>query len=125
MSVSEALRKLLVVIPLVVASASFAACGERGFDIYMQGLAQSEQADKVHCQMLWDEGASAMVINSEKLIECKRAHEEVLVTIRRAQEAGFTGKDVDRVVSETQGKLDKLASRLKVVSYMERQMELE
>ena len=115
------LRRLLVALPVL----SLAACGERGFDIYMQALKQAEHADKVDCQMMWDEASSAMVISSAKIIECKQAQEEALATIRRAQAAGFEGKDVDKMVEEIEHKLTKLSSRLRVVSYMERQMELE
>jgi hypothetical protein len=112
---------------LVIASMCvlLGACGESSYDIYMRGLKQSEEANKVHCQMLWDEASSAMVINSSKIIECKKANERALETIKQAQAAGFTGKDVDRTIAGIEEKLQKLDSRLKVVSYMERQMELE
>jgi hypothetical protein len=101
------------------------ACGESSYDIYMRGLKQSKEANTVHCQMLWDKSSSAMVINSEKIIECKKANEDALETIKQAQAAGFTGKDVDRTIAGIEEKLDKLDSRLKVVSYMERQMDIE
>ena len=101
------------------------ACGESSFDIYMRGLKQSEEANRVACQMLWDDASSAMVINSAKIIECKKANERALETIKQAQAAGFTGKDVDRTIEGIQDKLDKLESRLKVISCMERQMDLE
>mgnify|MGYP000167720239 CR=1 FL=1 len=101
------------------------ACGESSFDIYMRGLKQSQEADTVHCQMLWDDASSAMVINSEKIIECKKANEEALATIKQAQAAGFTGKDVDRTIAGIEEKLAKLDSRLRVISYMETQMEID
>ena len=119
------LRCVGLALAATLATGALGACGESSFDIYMRGLAQSNEADKLHCQMLWDEGSSAMVINSAKIITCKQANEDALATILAAQAAGFEGKDVDRTIAGLEAKIEKLHSRLKVVSYMERQLELE
>ena len=88
-----------------------AGCGESSFDIYMRGLKQSNEANKVHCQMLWDQASSAMIINSEKIITCKQANEDALETIRQAQAAGFANHEQYQQAAHRMTQGDQLMSR--------------
>lgn len=117
-------RPVIVGTLLGLALAS-AACGESSYDIYMRGLKQIEEAERGACQMQMDETGAAMVISSAKIIECLQANQAALETIRRAQAAGFTGKDVDRVILQLQQKIETLEERRSVVGYMERESQLD
>lgn len=95
-------------------------CGESSYDLYMRGLKQAGEAERIHCRLAWDTGQGALVINSESIIDCLQANQDALVVIEQAREAGFTGKDVDRTVLGLEQKILKLESRLRVVGYLER-----
>ena len=113
---------------LLATLAFLAGCGPSAYDLYVQAMQAEQRAAKGGCKLVWDTGAAAHIVNSDKVTACLLDLREAQSLYHRAQDAGSQGKDFSAAVEAIDAQVSKIDSMLRMVSQMEqdkRQAQVE
>jgi len=81
---------------------------------------QTEQkAARSSCKLIWDAGAGAHVVNSDKVTACLTDLKEAQALYHRARELGSQGNDFTTAIESIDAQVIKVQSMLRAISQME------
>ena len=105
----------------VMAGLFLTACGPSSYDLYIEGLKIAGDAERRECQLVFDKGAKAHVLNTERISRCLAANKLALEKFEEARAAGHEGRDFELTIEDTKMRIDRLESMMRMVSRIERQ----